>query len=101
MATQTTAHLDGGSDTRRDQHQQACLLIQQEQEDDHSAEAAPEHWGQREGAEGAMTPLTHKPECAQLPYTHAPAHAQPTSTTPCPAHTPAHVQSLPYIHLHV
>lgn len=38
-------HLNGSPNTCRDQHQQACLFIQQEEEDDHSAEATPEHWG--------------------------------------------------------
>lgn len=42
-------HLDGGPDARGDQHQQARLLVQQEQEDDHGAEAAPEHCGRAEG----------------------------------------------------
>lgn len=56
MAAQTTAHLDGRPHARRDQHQEARLLVQQEQENDHRAEAAPEHWGQRGPADGAAPP---------------------------------------------
>lgn len=38
-------HLNGSPNTCRDQHQQARLFIQQEEEDDHSTETTPEHWG--------------------------------------------------------
>lgn len=58
------AHLDGSSYARRDQHQQARLLVQQEQEDDHRAEAAPEHWGghHAEGAASCTAPPKHIPQ---------------------------------------
>lgn len=94
MATQTTAHLDGGSDTCWDQDQQACLLIQQEQEDDHSTEAAPEHWGQRgRVAEGGHHP-THSHTYTCTDHKHRPPTQLKhtiTCTAPLPHTHPTHI----------
>ena len=70
-------HLDGGSNARGHQHQEARLLVQQEQEDDHGAEAAPEHWGRAGGAECRVGPASCTPRTPTQVHTRAHRHSAP------------------------